>query len=612
VETTGEERLEPKGMLDAMTGSSAPMVLAAVGVNGPEGGLLDWDAVDWRTCEENVRRLRQRIFTASRDGDLKRVRSLQKLMLRSLSNTLLSVRQVTQRNAGRRTAGVDGETVLDSPARAELAARIHRPQQPWRTLPVRRVWIPKARNSAKLRPLGIPVIADRAQQARVRHALEPEWEARFEPRSYGFRPGRSCQDAIQMLFVTLRGRNAKRGWALDADLAAAFDTIGHDRLLAALGGFPATGMIRAWLKAGVLDRGMVSATEEGTPQGGVISPLLLNVALHGLEEAAGVRYVTTGRHAGETVAGCPVLVRYADDLVVLCHTREQAVEVKARLTEWLQPRGLVFAEDKTTIVPVTSGFDFLGFTIRRYPNGKLLTTPSKAATRRIKRRLRVEVRSLWSAKTGAVPYTLNPIVRGWAAYYRGGVSKRVFTELDAHLWKLTWRWARRRHPKKPKRWIVDQYYGQFNRGRQDRWVFGDRDGGLFLQKFAWTRIVRHELIKGTASIDDPTLTSYWAGRRRRNPPPLDRDTLRLLQQQQGRCPRCGHYLLAADHEPRSPEQWEQWLTATKKAITHNSVTADRRHNPTDRIRLTHADCHSRNTGTHNSHRLLHHDTTRLA
>jgi RNA-directed DNA polymerase len=182
--------------------------------------------------------------------------------------------------------------------------------------------------------------------------------------------------------------------------------------------------------------------------------------------------------------------------------------------------------------------------------------------------------------------------------------KRAFTELDAYLWQLTWEWARRRHPKKPKRWVVDQYYGQFNRGRQDRRIFGDRDGGLFLQKFAWTRIVRHEMVKGMASTDDPALTDYWAGRRRRKPLPLDRDTLRLLQRQQGRCPRCGDHLLHADQQPGSPEEWEQWLAATRKAISRKSVVADRRHRPADDIRLLHTDCHPRTTGTHGSHRLL--------
>ena len=261
----------------------------------------------------------------------------------------------------------------------------------------------------------------------------------------------------------------------------------------------------------------------------------------------------------------------ATHLVVLCHTQAQADQVKARLAEWLEPRGLAFNEGKTTVVPVTSGFDFLGFTIRRYPNGKLLTTPSKAAIRRIKGRLRAEVRYLWSAKTGAVPYAINPIVRGWAAYYRHGVSKRVFTELDAHVWELTWQWAKRRHPKKPKRWIVDQYYGQFNRGRQDRWIFGDRDGGLFLHKFAWTRIVRHEMVKGAASTDDPTLTDYWAGRRRRKPPPLDRDTLRLLQHQQGRCPRCGR--LPPARRPRAT------IPRTMGTMAHRHPQSDSPGNP---------------------------------
>ena len=297
-------------------------------------------------------------------------------MLRSWSNTLISVRQATQRNVGRKTAGIDGEVALTSPARMELAVQVHRDASSWQPRPVKRVYIPKAGNRAKLRPLGIPVIADRCHQGRVRAALEPEWEARFEPKSYGFRPGRSCHDAIQAIYTVCRGRGAKRVWALDADLAAAFDKIDHSRLLESLGSFPARDLIRDWLKAGVFEAGKGFApTDEGTPQGGVISPLLLNIAMHGLEEAAGVRYINSGRHAGQTKAGSPVLVRYADDLVALCHTQWQAEQVKVKLAEWLAPRGLIFNEDKTRIVHVgRSGFDFLGFNVRRY-HGKLLIKP---------------------------------------------------------------------------------------------------------------------------------------------------------------------------------------------------------------------------------------------
>ena len=226
--------------------------------------------------EGQVRRLRQRIFKASQEQDWPKVRNLQKLMLRSRANTLISVRQVTQRNAGRKTAGIDGEVALTSEARADVAVRVHQSIRSWQPRAVKRVYIPKASNSKKLRPLGIPVIMDRCHQARVRNALEPEWEARFEARSYGFRPGRSCQDAINAIHKSCKGLDAKRVWALDADLAAAFDRIDHARLLQAIGGFPARGMIAGWLKAGVFEPGKGFApTEEGTPQGGVISPLLI-------------------------------------------------------------------------------------------------------------------------------------------------------------------------------------------------------------------------------------------------------------------------------------------------------------------------------------------------
>jgi RNA-directed DNA polymerase len=359
------------------------------------------------------------------------------------------------------------------------------------------------------------VIADRCHQARVVNALEPEWEAGFEPRSYGFRPGRGCHDAIQAVYEVVKGRSPKRLWALDADLAQAFDTLAHDHILAMLGTFPARGMIAQWLKAGVVEQGRLHRTEDGVPQGGVVSPLLLNVALHGMEQAAGVRYEKSGLWGARIATGCPATIRYADDFVVLCHTRQEALEVKARLARWLAPRGLAFNEDKTRVVSLSEGFDFLGFNVRRYGT-KPLIKPSKAAIRRIRERLRTELRSLRGSNAPTVIKKLNPIIRGWAAYYRTQVSAEVFDALDQHLWQLTFKWARFSHANKPTRWVVARYWGRFNKARQDRWVFGDRQSGAYLHKFKWTNIVRHRIVMGVASTDDPPLptTGVNGGARR--------------------------------------------------------------------------------------------------
>jgi RNA-directed DNA polymerase len=281
----------------------------------------------------------------------------------------------------------------------------------------------------------------------------------------------------------------------------------------------------------------------------------------------------------------------------LCVSAEQAQQVKDRLARWLAPRGLAFNEDKTRTVRLEDGFDFLGFSIRRYRNGKLLIKPSKAAVQRIRSRLAAEVRALHGANAEAVINALNPIIRGWAAYYRTVVSKEIFSGLDHYVWRLTYRWALRAHPNKSKRWAMARYFGAFHPARRDRWVFGDRDSGRYLVKFSWTPIVRHRLVAGGASLDDPALASYWATRRRRVRPPLGPFFLRLLQSQKGCCPGCDGLLLHADREPQSPEEWEQWLKGLRKAIRRNAVASPGRPPDKNARCLMHTSCARRRSST---------------
>ena len=515
--------------------------------NITERRMYDWNAVPWRKLEKVVFKLQKRIYRATQQGNKRLVRRLQGLVTRSWSAKMIAVRQVTQQNRGKKTAGVDGLIAL-KPSERQPMVRQLRVEKGKKVNPTRRVWIPKPGRDEK-RPLGIPTMYDRALQGVVKMALEPEWEAVFEANSYGFRRPRGCHDAIAAIFNSIR---YKPKWVLDADIAKCFDKIDHKALLRKLNNTsPIRNIIREWLKAGVMDQSVFQPTEAGTPQGGVISPMLANIALHGLETAVmGVVPKTIKEQSKLTV------VRYADDFVVM-HENEEVIErAKKVVQEWLSEVGLELKAENTRISHTLNGeepgFDFLGFNVRQYKVGryrsgkstngqtlgfKTLIKPSQKAIERHKEKLRNVVKSHRALSQTTLIAKLNSVIRGWCNYYRAVVSKEVFGEMDVFLWRLTWKWAKRRHPNKSRTWVAKRYWTP-TQTRQWNFAGKLRNGeAVTLYQHSETEIVRHVKVKGTNSPMDGNLV-YWSLRLRKSPGVKQR-VLNLLKRQKGKCAQCG-------------------------------------------------------------------------
>jgi RNA-directed DNA polymerase len=499
---------------------------------------VEWNELNWRKIQKAVWKLQKRIFRAYVNGDVKKGRRLQKTLIKSYYNRLLSVRKVTQDNSGKKTAGVDKVKSLTPKQRLEMAQSLKLGDK---SKPIRRVWIPKPGKEEK-RPLGIPVMSDRATQALAKAALEPEWEAKFEENSYGFRPGRSAHDAIGAIFNHIK---FKPKFVLDADIAKCFDQINHQELLARLNTCPnLRKQVKAWLKAEIADFEKHERTpnHKRTPQGGVISPLLSNIALHGMENRI------------KQVKGAS-LIRYADDFVIFHENLDKLKECQQIIIEWLSHLDLETKPEKTKIVHTLQelegkepGFDFLGFNIRQYKVGKhqsgkntngkklgfkTIIKPSKEKVKRHYQKIADTCDTYKNAKQEVLISKLTPIIRGWSNYYKTVVSKETFSKLTSLTYSRLARWGYRRHPNKSKTWVNSKYWKTIG---QDNWVFGiSKDN--YLAKHSKVAIVRHIKVKGNKTPYDGD-TYYWAKRRGQHPE-LKPSVAKLLKKQNGKCNLCG-------------------------------------------------------------------------
>jgi len=494
----------------------------------------NWHAINWQKANQNVRQLQARIVKATQEGRWGKVKVLQHLLTHSFSGKALAVKRVTE-NQGKNTPGVNGE-IWDTPTKKATAIR-NLKQRGYKPLPLKRVYIPKS--NGKKRPLGIPTMKDRAMQALYLLALEPIAETKADPNSYGFRPRRSTADAIEQCFKILACKRMPE-WILEGDIKACFDRISHDWLLANI---PTDiTILKKWLKAGFMEQGVLHPTDEGTPQGGIISPVLANMVLDGLEKCLIAKFHTTLRARSQRKVN---FARYADDFIITGSSRELLEsEVLPFVQAFMKERGLELSLEKTRITHIEDGFDFLGQNVRKY-DGVLLIKPSKKSIQALLGKVREVIKANKTATAGNLILKLNPIIKGWANYHQHVCSKRTFSSIDYAIFKALWQWAVRRHGNKGLRWIKDKYFKVV--GGQ-KWVFTGEfrsEGGkpkiIRLASAARTPIRRHVKIKGAANPYDPTWEMYFEHRlgvKMENDLRGRYKLLNLWQSQNGICPVC--------------------------------------------------------------------------
>lgn len=495
----------------------------------------DWHTIEWTRAHRIVRRLQARIVQATHEGRWGKVKALQHLLTHSYSGKALAVRRVTE-NQGKNTPGVD-RVLWSTPEKKMQAVHALR-QRGYQPRPTRRVYIPKP--NGKMRPLGILTMADRAMQALYLLAVTPVAEVTGDPNSYGFRSARSTADAIEQCFNTL-SRSTCAMWILEGDLKSCFDRISHDWLVTHA---PMDHTIlRKWLKAGFMDKHILTPTEEGAPQGGPLSPVLANLTLDGLEGM--LKKAFPPGHRKGTTSPKVNLARYADDFIITGSSKELlAGEVKPLVEQFMRERGLELSQEKTVITHIEDGFDFLGQNVRKY-HGTLLITPSRKNVAAFLDKVREIITKHKQATAGNLILQLNPVIRGWALYHRHVVSAETFKSVDDAIFHALWRWARRRHPKKRAPWVRKKYF--CTQGTRQWWFNGTvpstKGQSMTMRLFLTTTlpITRHVKVRSEANPYDPADEMYFEerlGASMQHTFTGKTLLLRLWKEQHGVCPLC--------------------------------------------------------------------------